>query len=247
MTDQARAVIENSYVCQNMDDIAINLVQETRKILPELTDCINPEHMNILSNLAEQVIDRSISFAQCAVNTLVESHVEFTKSLEIPSEVFIHAGFNFWKRYVELFNMERFDAINTNNGAPYLTLEPTVFLCCIMGLPQETRTAFIPTIEQILLDMFAEAMAESASINEIDALWTPNSENTTPPSGQYEFRDKVFEDLGMSELIRTFQELGTYRPDAKYDDSKKIKLHERINELMDVMFRAGNEMDKFNV
>ena len=36
----------------------------------------------------------------------------------------------------------------------------------------------------------------------VDEACTPKDNVSVPPSGQYELRDKIFEDCGISELIR---------------------------------------------
>lgn len=237
MTTEVKDFLLRSNVIRYMDDYIIQLMNDIRSIIPErIIDCIDSEFAGILSDIIQKGMDTCLIGASGAI-------AEWEgQSPNIPdayiAEAFIHAGDMIWRRFVTLFNLDKYPAVNTNNGENYLTLEPHGFVLCMMGIDRDQRRILIPAIEDILIEAFNSAMTEMQEIyDHVDEACTPKDNVSVPPSGQYELRDKIFEDCGISELIRLFKEIGTYHPDGKYDEDWKVEYHDRIEDLMDQLFR----------
>lgn len=182
----------------------------------------------MVEKVLSTLTDICLSAAQKAVSG-------YTAEYPTIYEVYVHAGNVMWSEFADRINAAKIPLKTPNDqGDTELYMEPRGFLIMMLQLEPATRNLFIPTLEKY---MMAEWAVSNKTYDEIYNTKEPEHKRVNPDI-PYEVHDRVFQDSGMSELIRKFQDLGEYRPNRDYDDPEKLKKHDELNEFIDKLFRS---------
>lgn len=221
-------------------------------VVPVEEPAIEPLYNDIVNNFLEKGViygnGEDKAFLEQIVLRLTDICITVSsKYMEMThaADTFVFAGYVIWERFSNRVNELRIHIIGNDENETF-QIDPRGYLYILMSLPDQVRNPMVPVFEVLFLDALADyqKMNEAANASTDDMINVPwKSEDDQKEQWSRidpEIHDDIFKDTNMAELLNLFIKLGQYRPNRDYDTDEKLELHDKIDELLNKMFRSDN-------